>query len=111
MDEKVSILLVEDTEEMVSWRSKGQEEIDEFWKRIAEQIKDEVLENTRWRIAKEKPGEEEVCLRGGVWSEEPRNISLENGVKIVGQEFSHRSEDISCNVRKACRKVKQRRKR
>ena len=63
MDEKVSILLVEDTEEMVSWRSKGQEEIDEFWKRIAEQIKDEVLENTRWRIAKEKPGEEEVCLR------------------------------------------------
>ena len=33
-------------------RSISQEETDEFCKRIAENIEDEVLENTRWRIAK-----------------------------------------------------------
>ena len=48
MNEKVSNLLVEDTEEMMGWRSISQEEIDEHWERItqknwersAEKIKD-----------------------------------------------------------------------
>ena len=35
MDEKVSDLVGHFTEEMVRWRSKSQEEIDESWKRIA----------------------------------------------------------------------------
>ena len=57
--------------------------------------------NTRWRIVKEKPTEEEESLRNGGSSAESRSISLENWVKIVGQEFSHGSERISCSESKA----------
>ena len=49
-------------------------------------MEDEVLENTRWRKAEEKPKGEEVRFRSGGRSEESRSISIENGVKIVGQE-------------------------
>ena len=40
------------------------------------------------------PTEEMVRLRSGERSEESRNISLENGVKIVGQESSQFRENI-----------------
>ena len=83
---------------------KEQEEIDEFWKRIAAQIEEEVLENTWWRMTNEKQREEEASLRSGGWSVESRNIILENGVKVVGQEFSRGSGSISCSESKACRK-------
>ena len=45
-----------------------------------------MLENTRWRKVEEKPKGEEVRFRSGERSEESRSISIENGVKIVGQE-------------------------
>ena len=73
-------------------------------KGLLEKFKDEVLENTRWRTAQEKPTEEEVRLRSGERSEESRNINLENEVKIGWQESSQGSESTSC------KKVKQRRK-
>ena len=40
MDEKVSNLRVEDTEEMVSWRSLSQEEVDKCWMKMADKIED-----------------------------------------------------------------------
>ena len=65
MDEKVNNLRVEDTEEMVSWRSLSQEEIDKCWKKMA----------GKWRMR---------CwnIRGGGQKE------AENGVKICWQELS-----------------------
>ena len=39
-----------------------------------------------------------------------RNTGFENGVKIVGQEFSRGSESTICSESKACRLVRQSRK-
>ena len=47
------------TEEMVSWRNINQEEINDVWKQLAVKLEEEVLENTKWRSAKEEPTEEE----------------------------------------------------
>ena len=47
MDEKESILWIEDTEEMVSWRSSSQEEIDKCWLKMAGKSEDEVLDKYR----------------------------------------------------------------
>ena len=111
MEEERNNQLVKDAEEMVRWRSINQEEIDEVWKKLAVKIEEEVLGKTKWKIAKEEPLEEEVSLRNGGWSRESGNISLENVVKIVGQEFSRVSRSITCSESKACMKVRQKRKR
>ena len=46
MEEERNNQLVKDTEEMVSWRSINQEEIDEVWKKLAVKIEEEVLEKS-----------------------------------------------------------------
>ena len=79
-------------------------------KRMAAKSEEEVLENTKCRTVQEKLGQEEVNLRNGGWSGESRNISLEYGVKIAGQEFSGGSGRRAYSESKACRKVKQKRK-
>ena len=47
-----------------------------------------------------KPIKDEVSLWSGGWSGESTKISLENDVKIVGQEFSHGSRSIICSETK-----------
>ena len=104
-------ILVKDTEEMVGWRNLKQEEVDECWRKIAVEIKRRSYTSTRWKTAKERPTEGEGHPWSGEMFEEARNIGLENGVKIAGQDSSRGSENISCNESKACRKVPRRRKR
>ena len=41
---KPSSSLVEDTGEMIEWRSMSQEEMDQSWKKLAEKIEEEVLD-------------------------------------------------------------------
>ena len=52
-EEKANNQSNRDTEEVVSWRSINQGEIDDCW------------EITKWRIAREERIEEEVSLRSG----------------------------------------------
>ena len=80
-------------------------------KELLHKLRRKCWESTRWRIAKEKPVEEEVSLRSGGCSEESRNISLENEVKIVGQESSLGSARITCSESKGCRRARWERKR
>ena len=53
MEEKANNQLDKNTEEMVSWRSTNQEEIDEVWKTLAPKIEKNCWEKTKWRIAEE----------------------------------------------------------
>ena len=69
---------------MVSWRSIGQEQIDEAGSGLHEKLKMKSWKNTRWRTVQGKLAEEEVCLRSGGWFEEARNTGFENGVKMTG---------------------------
>ena len=66
MEEKASSQLEKDTEDMVSWRSLNQPEINEPRKKC--------WKHTTWRTAKEEPTEEEVSLRNGD-NPEGQNIS------------------------------------
>ena len=40
-----------------------------------------------------------------------KEVSLGNGVKIAGQEFSRGSENIACSEAEACKQVKQKKRR
>ena len=73
----------EDTEEMIEWRSIMLEEIDQ---------------HTRLTTAKEELVEAEApCWNGGV-CEKTGSTEYESGEKIVGQEFSPCSSNITCSV-------------
>ena len=73
---------------MVSWRSTSQEEINELWKRMAATIEEEI------RIVGniQSGGQQREAYRG---RSEPSEWCFENGVEIVGQEFSRGSVMIS----------------
>ena len=47
MKEKPSTSLEEDTEEMKKWRGMSQEEMDQFWRRLAEKMDEEVLDKCK----------------------------------------------------------------
>ena len=51
-----------------------------------------------------------VSRQSGELSEETKDISLGNGAKGTGREFTCGSEDTACSDAKACRQVKQKRK-
>ena len=44
----------EDTEEMIGWRSTSQEEMDECWKKLAENVEEEVLD--KYKVEDSKRG-------------------------------------------------------
>ena len=45
MNDKANSLLEEDTEEVTTWRDLNQEEMDQCWKKLAERMEVEVLDN------------------------------------------------------------------
>ena len=66
-------------------------------------MEEDVVDNTRWRTAKERLAEAEVLRwNGGVY------VVLE---KIAGQESSLRSEGTTCSVGKSCVRIPQKKKR
>ena len=105
LEEKVSNLMVKDTEEMVSCRCMSQEEVDECWMRIAGKPRRRFGTSTRWRTAKEMLAKEDVCLWSGDWYEEAGNTGFANG------DCRARIFTWFCSESKTCRtKDKSRRK-
>ena len=52
---------------------------------LLKQLRKKCWKYLKERSAKEKLVKEEVNFRSGGWCEETRHVSLENGVKTVGQ--------------------------
>ena len=86
-----------DTEEVIEWRSMGQEEMDACWKRPRRWRK-RFWTSTRWRTAKEVLTEAEAPFWNGGVYEEAGSTEHESEEKIVGQEFSSCSRD--CNLQR-----------
>ena len=84
----------------------SQEEMDQCWKKLAENMEEEVLEKYKVTTAKEELTEAEVlCWNGGV-CEKTGSTEYESGERIVAQETSLCSENIICSVCKACMRVR-----
>ena len=104
LEEVTSRREFEDTEEMVQWRSINQEEVDNLWNEMSEKMEEEVEE--KHRVEKAKKGAYKGRGEPLEWRIVTRitDISLANGVKIVGREYTNGLEKTACNEIKACRR-------
>ena len=98
-----------DTEDVVQWRSISKEGVNQNWKELCGRIEEEVVEKDHVEDAKKSAKGRGEPLEWRIVKKE-KNVSLENDVKIVGQEFSHGSENTACNEAKVCRQAEQERK-
>ena len=90
---------------MVQWRGIHQEEVKwlverTLWKHGGGGVFGEVQS---WRGQEEVHAKDVVRRWNGKSSKKRTDISLENRVKIVGQEFSHGSENTVCREYFVCR--------
>ena len=104
MKEKPNIVVEIDTAEMRKWRSLSQSELDLCWGKLAERMKEEVLNKYEVEEAKKRLSEVEVLLWSGEGCAKARNTEQESGEKIAGKEFSLCLENTTCSVHKASRR-------
>ena len=89
MKNKPSSILVEDTDEIMGWRTMSQLDVDECWKKITGKMKEEVLNKYKVEDSKKEHTEVDVRPWNGDAYEEARNTGYVNGVKTVGQGEDH----------------------
>ena len=107
MKDQANSSLGEDTEEMRMWRGLKEEEIDQCWKKLAEEIEEEVLDKYKVEDSKREAGA--IRWSGGVYRE-AGSTEHETGEKIAGQESSPCLESTTCSVGKACMKIPRKKK-
>ena len=79
-------------DEMVQWRSINQEEVNGLWQEPCGKMEEEVLE--KCNVEQAKKGAYKGRGEPLEWRivKKRKDITLGNGAKIVGQEFSHGAE-------------------
>ena len=87
MDEKVSCFFVKDTEEMVSWRTMSQFEVDECWVRNARKMEKEVLDKYKVEDGKREAYNGGGALPSGDWFAEQEIPTTQMECRLLGKNF------------------------
>ena len=90
---------------MKRWRSLNLIEMDLCWKKLAERMEEEVLDKYKVEESKRGPSKVEETPWNGEEYAETREIKLESGEKIAGRTFSLSSENTTCSVCTASRRI------
>ena len=104
LEEVTSRREVDDTVEMVQWRSINQEEADNLWNDMSGKMEEGVFEKCKVEEAKKTKGV--VSCKNGKLSRKREDIGLGHRAKIVGARIFR---GTACSGAKACRQVKQKR--